>query len=87
MLWNGFCKWEWLYVTGIFILKVKEKLLVLWVPFLQEFFMLSNLNRLDETAFNTSSSTKSPLEQYLTMPEVQWMFSDGKSQKSKANSS
>lgn len=50
-------------------LKVKEKLLVC-VPFLQELFMLFNLNRLAETAFNTSSSLKSPLEGCLPMPEV-----------------
>lgn len=52
-------------------LEVKGKLLMLCVPFLQEFFMLSNLNRLAETASNTSSSTKSPLAQCLTKPEEQ----------------
>lgn len=51
-------------------LKVEEKLLVLCVPFLPELFMLSNLSRLAETAFNTSSSSKSPLEGCLPMPEV-----------------
>lgn len=51
-------------------LKVEEKLLVLCVPFLPELFMLSSLSRLAESAFNTSSSSKSSLEGCLPMPEV-----------------